>query len=265
MPRKLRIKSCTNIYHVTLRGVNRQQIFEASEDYRLFLDTVKRYQKKKDFKVLAYCLMGNHVHLLLELKEEDELGSIMQLINGRFARIYNWKYDRVGHLFQGRYKCETIDNNIYLGIAFRYILQNPWRAGLEKKVGTTYPWSSFSAYQGFRDEVTSTEHLQELFGGKKTMMNYLHADNYDICLDVFDNPNLERTYRSDQKARSIIWDMTACNNISDFQQIDKEQKEACILKMLEAKVSVNAISRLTGTSRHHVRALAGKVKAAKKV
>lgn len=93
MPRS-RAKSRTGIYHVILRGVNRQTILEDEEDATKFMQTLEEYQKKSQFKLYAYCLMGNHVHLLVK-EEKEDLGVTMRRIGASYVYWYNWKYERL--------------------------------------------------------------------------------------------------------------------------------------------------------------------------
>ena len=122
MPRTRRLKSETGIYHVILRGINKQTIFEDDEDSEMFLKTLKQYKSQSQFKLLAYCLMGNHVHLLLKI-EKDELGQIFRRIGASYVYWYNHKYNRTGHLFQDRYKSEVVETDAYLFAVLRYIHQ----------------------------------------------------------------------------------------------------------------------------------------------
>ena len=102
MPRKPRIFSSTGIYHITLRAINRHIIFEEDADYQKFLFILSDCKTKYDIDIFAYCLMDNHIHLLL-YSEPDNLPSFFQSLGTRFVRWYNNKYSRCGHLFQIRY------------------------------------------------------------------------------------------------------------------------------------------------------------------
>ena len=144
MPRQAREKSSTGIYHVMLRGINQQQIFEEQEDYLKFLEIVKEYKIISKFEIYAYCLMGNHIHLLIKVLEEP-LEQIFKRIGGKFVYWYNIKYQRVGHLFQDRFKSEPVETTDYFLTVIRYIHQNPIKAGLCKEL-IDYPYSSYKEY-----------------------------------------------------------------------------------------------------------------------
>ena len=96
MPRISREKSRSGIYHIMLRGINRQTIFEDAKDNGRFLDTLKEYRDVSGYKLYAYCLMGNHAHLLLK-EEQEDLSTIMRRIGASYVYWYNMKYERCGH------------------------------------------------------------------------------------------------------------------------------------------------------------------------
>ena len=96
MPRQARKKSSSGIYHIMLRGINQQQIFEDSEDFNKFLQVLKDSKAISEFKIFAYCLMGNHIHLLIQ-EQKEPIEQIMKRIATRFVYWYNIKYQRVGH------------------------------------------------------------------------------------------------------------------------------------------------------------------------
>ncbi|MCR4400442.1 MAG: transposase [Syntrophomonadaceae bacterium] len=143
MPRWPRRKSESGLYHVISRGLNRENIFFDDDDRRCFLRTLQRV-KPADCRVHGYCLMDNHVHLLLAEGSEG-LPRLMQRLASSYAWYVNSKYERVGHVFQGRYRSECIEDDDYLLTALAYIHLNPVRAGLVTNP-EDYPWSSLHIY-----------------------------------------------------------------------------------------------------------------------
>ena len=119
--RQPRVHVPNSVYHVMMRGNNRQNIFYGEAYYHYFLKLFSDSAKKFDHKVLAYCLMTNHVHLMLHIKE-SLLSAIMQNVNFRYARWTNHHRKRVGHLFQARYAAIEVSNESYLIHLCRYIL-----------------------------------------------------------------------------------------------------------------------------------------------
>ena len=128
MPRQPREKSESGIYHIMLRGINQQVIFEDYEDYSKFIETIETYKAVSGYKVFAYCLMSNHIHILLKVEKED-LDLIMKRIAGSYVYWYNWKYYRKGHLFQDRFKSEPVEDDEHFLTVLRYIHQNPTGQG----------------------------------------------------------------------------------------------------------------------------------------
>ena len=122
MPRSARKKSASGIYHVMLRGINQQLLFEDDEDFAKFLSLLKEYKDKCGYKLYAYCLMRNHVHLIIK-EEAETLAKIIGYIGMKYAYWYNTKYGREGNLIQDRFKSETIIENAYFLTAVRYVHQ----------------------------------------------------------------------------------------------------------------------------------------------
>ncbi len=128
MPRRAR-RSETDIYHVMLRGINKQPIFENDDDKSRYIDIIREYNKSKKFQVYGCCLMDNHVHLLIH-EGEDVISTVIKRICSSYVYWYNKKYERVGHLYQERFKSECVEDNNYFINVLRYIHQNPVKAGI---------------------------------------------------------------------------------------------------------------------------------------
>jgi len=150
------------VYHVICRGNNRQQIFLDNRDYFRYLDLWRKYKSEMDFEVFAYVLMPNHVHWVLKTGLTP-LWEIMHHTHSTYARWFNLRHERVGHLFQDRYKSIICAEDSYLLVLARYIHLNPIRAGLVSKVNH-HPWSSFPAYCGHENTIVNTSFLLNYFG-----------------------------------------------------------------------------------------------------
>lgn len=144
MPRNQRRLSKTGTYHIMMRGNERKNLFLDEEDKQRFLETLFAKKKETGFFLLVYCLMDNHVHLVLQVGEE-ELATTMKRINASYAYYFNQKYNRVGHLFQDRFKSEPIEDEKYLMAVTRYIHNNPVKASIVEQP-ENYNWSSLKAY-----------------------------------------------------------------------------------------------------------------------
>jgi len=129
-------------YHITTRGNQKQAAFIDNEDYLRCLATVKRAKKKYAVLLYAYCLMPNHLHLLIESKIAGDISKFMHWVNRGYVAYFNAKYGKVGHLWQGRFKSKPIIKDRYLINCAEYIEENPVRAGLVSDIAA-YPWSSY--------------------------------------------------------------------------------------------------------------------------
>ena len=128
MPRSARMFSESGFEHIVARGIGRQLLFENQGDYEKYIAFIEKYSKEIGVTVCAYCLMSNHVHLLL-FNREGMISQLMQKIGIAYSQYFNNKYDRRGHLFQNRYFNEPIKSERQLVRAFSYILNNPLKAG----------------------------------------------------------------------------------------------------------------------------------------
>ena len=146
MARPLRLEFPGAIYHVTTRGDRREPIFLDDEDRRTFLRLLEREVAQQGWLLYAYCLMGNHYHLMLETPEPG-LGRGIGRLNGVYTQAFNRRHKLVGHLFQGRYKAIVVDRDSYLLELCRYVVLNPVRASLVEGP-ELWPWSSYSATVG---------------------------------------------------------------------------------------------------------------------
>jgi putative transposase len=146
MARKPRIHYPGAIYHVMLRGNAKQPIFHKDEECRYFEKILAQELEQYSFELHAYCWMKNHVHMALQVKDRP-LSKLMQNISQRYTYWVNKRYDRVGHLFQGRYKAILVDKDAYLKELIRYIHLNPVRANTVADP-KDYLLSSHAAYAG---------------------------------------------------------------------------------------------------------------------
>ncbi|MDF2472347.1 MAG: hypothetical protein K0R21_129 [Anaerocolumna sp.] len=128
------------------RGNHKSDIFREEEDYRMFLKLLEKAQKQYTFFIISYCLMTNHVHLQIETSTFP-IWDITKYLFCTYSHYFNRKYDEFGHLFQGRYNSEIIDDDAYYLETSRYIHLNPVKAHIVTKP-IDYPWSSYSAYMG---------------------------------------------------------------------------------------------------------------------
>ena len=246
MSRKARVKSESGIYHIMLRGINQQQVFEDTEDYEKFLDILRDCKEICRFEIYAYCLMGNHLHLLIK-EGTESLEQMFKRICGRFVYWYNVKYRRIGHLFQDRFKSEPVDSDAYFYAVLRYIHQNPIKAGLCKRVGD-YTYSSYLEYVTVNDLVD-----REYVLGQMTIDEFVGLNNQTVDMDCMDISEKPVNRVTDEQAKTMIRKISKCENASDFQALDVKVRDKYLKKLREKGISIRQLSRLTGVSFNLIR------------
>lgn len=228
-----------------LRGINRQNIFEDEEDKEKFLQTLSHYKAISEYKLFAYCLMSNHIHLLIKIEKEN-LDVILKRIAGSYVYWYNWKYKRSGHLFQDRFKSEPVDDDSYFLTVLRYIHQNPVKSGLCKEV-FDYQYSSYCEYLKERELVDTGFCLEIISREKFVQFNNEYSD--EVCLDLEEN-----SFRlTDEEAKNIIQKISKCKNATEFQNLDLAKRDKCLKLCREKGISIRQLSRLTGVSFNIIR------------
>lgn len=244
MPRKAREKSQSGIYHIIMRGINRQDIFEDEEDYKKLKQTLKQYKEKSGYEIYAYCFMSNHVHLLIKVGKEP-LEQIMRRVCGSYVYWYNQKYGRVGNLFQDRFKSEPVENDSYLLTVLRYIHQNPTKIG----GSIEYVWSSYKEYLG-EVQVIDTITILGMFSEdrEKAVRKFVEFNNeagQETCLDI------EEQYRiTDQEAGQIIKKVFKLEYVKEIQNFEPIERDKCLKELKEKySLSIRQIERLTGINR----------------
>ncbi|MBR3539314.1 MAG: transposase [Eubacterium sp.] len=245
MPRQKRIASVTGVYHIMVRGVNKQRIFSHREDYQKYLQFLSDCKEQVHFDLYAFCLMPNHVHLLLHT-EFSELERIMKCIGTRYASWYNWKYARVGHLFQDRYLSEVVEDEQYFLTVIRYIHRNPVKAMMVRKPDD-YPYSSYPGY--FTSQPLISRDVVRSYITPDRFKSFHEEENEDECMDL-DNV---RKKLSDKEAFDLLKQIADISEPADFQKHSDEKKKIWIQKALSQKISLAQIHRITGISMRRLR------------
>ena len=225
-----------------MRGINKQVIFEDDGDRRFFLKTLGHCKEVSGFRLYAFCLMSNHVHLLMETGEEP-LETVFKRIGSGYVKWYNQKYQRVGHLFADRFRSENVESERYFMTVLRYILWNPVKAGMVFSPDR-YPWSSYRAYENGGGSITDTAFAESVFGGRDKLMEFCSLENEDKAMD-------EDDYQwriPDDEAIGIMNRISKCSSVSEFQQLSRELKHIYVREMYLAKLSKKQINRITGMS-----------------
>lgn len=237
MPRSLRKQSSTGIYHVITRGVDRMDIFYDVQDRSVFLKRASSRLAENGGILYAWCLMTNHVHLLVRFDEEGPLSGFMHKLNTDYAIYINSKYDRDGHLFQGRFKSEPIESDSYFLTVVRYIHQNPVKAFMTKNC--SYRWSSFDEYIG-EPKFCDTEFVLAAYDGLENFMVFHGVIAYeDKCLDL-------KLALSDEDALSYAEKVLGSGKLHELKSLGKDERDAIFRTLKGCMLPVAQIARITG-------------------
>ncbi len=220
MARKPRIHYPGALYHVMVRGNNGENVLSEEIHKNKYLDIVASYKEKIGFILYAYCIMDNHVHLLIEVTDVP-LSQIMQRIQQVYTQWFNHKYNRTGHVFQQRYKALLCDKDNYLLQLIRYIHNNPVKANLEG--GIEYKWSSHIYYIGKKKStIVDPSYVLSIFSENKNKavkqyLQFMNQDDTEIIYVNTDEPQPTNIAVKNEKKESI-------KNIN----IDEIIEEVCI-------------------------------------
>ena len=240
MSRGERRQSCTGVYHIMIRGIGKQELFFEPQDYLRMIDIIARYKESCGFVLFAYCLMNNHVHLLLK-ETTEPICIIMKRIGVSYVYFYNHKYERCGHLFQDRFRSEVVEDERYLFTVWRYILQNPVSAGSCEKP-EDYPYSSAKEYLIGKLGITDIDCFTKLTRGLNLADFLKKKDEREIMMD-----KRIRHLLSDNEAAVLIFEEKV---LRDHE--DPEAQARAIQKLLDSGVSVRQLSRITGISKGQI-------------
>ena len=254
MPRKPRIMSSTGIYHIILRSVNQHILFEEDSDYTKFLLILSDCVKKYDSQIYAYCLMDNHIHLLIQ-SSQDNLSSLFQSLGSKFVRWYNNKYSRSGHLFQERFHSVAIENDRSFLSVLAYIHNNPVKANVIR-FPSEYRWSSYNAYYGAKDSVVNVSFAYSICGSKESLIRYFSHENEVADDELFVNDHRETAhFLTDEKALSIFKSYTNLSSTSDVINLKKTKRNDYIRGLREKGLTINQVARLMDVSATTVKRL----------
>jgi len=245
MPRRNRTHYQHAMYHVMLRGNNRQLIFIDEQDKRNFLQLMARATIRFNCMIHLYCLMDNHIHAVIEV-DHIPLTKIVQSISSTYANKFNLKHNRVGHLFQGRYRAEVIYDDHYLKELCFYIHMNPAKAGIVENIDY-YDWSSHNAYRQ-RETIPwlTTNHVMKLLSN-----DFIDADPYTSFINTRNDANDEPHYctLTESKELSIKRPTSAKIKLTEnlaLENISLQKLAAIIFEYFDIP-----ISRLHSPARTH--------------
>lgn len=247
MPRTSRAISETEIHHVILRGVNKQLVFMEEGDRRFFLKRMSEYQVAYEMELHAYCLMDNHIHLLIKCSSEV-LGKFMGRLGTSHARYFNKKYDRVGHLFQGRYKSLPVESDEYYLSVFRYIHQNPEQAGFKR-----FAWTSYDEYETLRPKITAIGFALSLFTSHQELLDYLCDHNSNDSMEVSVKERVSDSEAIGKMRRIIgasdVEVIRGINDVFEIAYLHRDDRTAILRRFKNAGLTIRQIEQATGIGR----------------
>ena len=240
MGRGLRRISVSGYYHLISRGNNKQILYESPDDYRYYLSKMGKYSREADVVINAFCLMENHVHILVN-DPHGNVSAMMRNLNGCYSKYYNQKYGRIGQLYQGRFLSEPIETETALFIVFRYILNNPRKAGICP--ASQYRWSSYKAYFGNYPSI-DLSFVRDRLPTAESYRQYIDTPNEDECLEY------ENFTNQDDYALDVIRSTLEIKTGTELQSWEKSRRNEA-LRALKAKgLSIRRLERLTGVGRY---------------
>ena len=221
MPRSPRSYIKTSYFHVITQGINKDYIFENSDDIKHYIKTMYKLSQEQEVKILSYCIMNNHAHILVYVENLKQLSKYMQRLNTNYGKYFNKKYNRIGYVFRDRYKSEGIYSEKHLYNCMKYIYDNPVKAGI-CATAEEYPYSNYRKIDKIINETYIFLDVEE--------------DNEKLCQSIIKNFLIE-------------------NNI-ELESLKREKAKLTeLIKILknEANISLREIAKNMNLNRETVR------------
>lgn len=236
-----------------LRGINKQDIFFEEKDYLEFQDIIRKTKKNFLYQLYSYVLMPNHIHL--EIKDKNQkLSQIIHSIATSYANYFNKRYERVGHVFESRFKSKNVEDNHYMLDLVRYIHQNPVKAGISQM--NQYKWSSYLEYfEGEKlkkeDRIVDTEKILEMFSldkeqARKEFLKFNEKTlNFQESIELLEYEM--RNKLTDEEVIYFIKKDLKIYNVQEIQKYDTNDRDEIIQKIRKFNgVTQTQIARILG-------------------
>lgn len=248
MPRGSRAKSSTKVYHIIIRGNDKQDIFLDEQDNRKFIKEIIHTKEKYKYELYAYCLMTNHVHLIIYDKNENISKAIQSLIVS-YSIYFGKKYEKVGHLVQGRFFSKNVETREYLIQLCRYIHQNPVKAKIAKV--EQYKWSSYHEYLN-KPKMVETKKILTILGRTKEeaikKLIEIHQLEEEKINDYVEFEMINKL--TDIEVKEKIEEVLALKSVREIKDYSIKLRNEKIKKLKEIKgTSKSQIARVLGINR----------------
>ncbi len=242
MARKLRAISNSGCYHVRDIGLDHYAIFGAGTDKEKFREILQRFLEDSGVEIGAYCIMDNHFHLLVSAEKED-LSAYMKKVKGRYTQWFNYKYQRSGTVFDGRFRAEVIKDEEHFREVLRYIHLNPLRAGMTKTVDD-YAFSSYNYYMGAKDFLINSDIVFQRVDPREFVALHCKITN-SLEWEMFPR----RFYMTDEQAMDVITEVVGAGKEKTFGKMERPMLCLVLAELKRCGLSMRQISRLTGISK----------------
>ena len=240
-PRRL---SEANLYHITFRGVEKRIIFEEEADRHYLRRLIQNNLEGSELELYAWCFMSNHVHLLIH-GDLSEVSLFMKQLLSVYARHFNDKYGRIGHLFQDRFGSVPITTEEQLLATVRYIHLNP--LDIPNMAYETYPWSSYREYLR-KPMLVETEFVLSLFSNVDDFAAFHDSGKRDGDLP----DSTKRLQIDDIDAVKGACILLGVKSLTEISALGKAERDSKIVRLKEAGYPIKQISRITGINRNTV-------------
>ena len=257
MARITRQISSTGVYHIVLRGIEKKDIFIDPQDKRKIMEELKRTKEKYKYSIFAYCLMSNHIHLLVK-DNEDNISKAIQSFAVAYSIYFNKKYDRVGHLFQNRFNSRCVEDETYLLNVQRYIHRNPEKAKIAKT--EDYNWSSYKEYL-YGGDLTDTSFILSIFGkneigAKKAFKEFNTTLKQEEMNDFVEYEIISKL--TDEELKNIIEATLKINDVNDIIKYNTSIRNEMLKKLKGIRgTSASQIGRIIGLNNKTIKNIIG--------
>lgn len=247
------LKSMTQTYHIIIRGVNKQDIFLDDSDKEKFKKIVKKTKEKFEIKIYLYVIMSNHVHIVIQ-DEKEKMSNAMHKICSTYAMYFNKKYERVGHLFQNRFKSIEVIEESHLLNLIKYIHSNPYKEKMSSDL--EYKWSSYMDYIGkSKIKIADIDFILSLFGEnkEKALYNFIRYNNEFDEKSYLEIELMCDKKLSDEEAAKYISKVFGLDNVLQINNFNKEIRNSYICKIAKIKgIYIEQIARILGISKRNI-------------